>query len=131
MSITIYYFFQIVEYFYKFMFIRKEIKAMELPEVTFFDDFYFWFNTETKTEYYATPLYFYKADYHLDTENKLRDVYYKETEITDNGLKHPASIYFPFHEKFGLLLLRFLPLQHFFFFFSVVSVVFQSCQQQF
>ena len=81
---------------------------MELPEVTFFDDFYFWFNTETKKEYYATPLYFYKADYHLDTENKLRDVYYKETEKTDNGLKHPASIYFPFHEKFGLLLLRFL-----------------------
>lgn len=81
---------------------------MELPEVTFFDDFYFWFNTETKKEYYATPLYFYKADYHLDTENKLRDAYYKETEKTDNGLKHPASIYFPFHEKFGLLLLRFL-----------------------
>jgi len=81
---------------------------MELPEVTFFDNFYFWFNTETKKEYYATPLYFYKADYHLDTENKLRDVYYKETEKTDNGLKHPASIYFPFHEKFGLLLLRFL-----------------------
>ena len=81
---------------------------MELPEVTFFDDFYFWFNTETKKEYYATPLYFYKADYHLDTEHKLRDVYYKETEKTDNGLKHPASIYFPFHEKFGLLLLRFL-----------------------
>ena len=35
---------------------------MELPEVTFFDDFYFWFNTETKKEYYATPLYFYKAE---------------------------------------------------------------------
>ena len=81
---------------------------MELPEVTFFDDFYFWFNTETKKEYYATPLYFYKADYHLDTENKLRDVYYKETEKTDNGLKHPASIYFPFYEKLGLMLLRFL-----------------------
>ena len=81
---------------------------MELPEVTFFEDFYFWFNTETKKEYYATPLYFYKANYYLDTENKLRDVYYKETEKTDNGLKHPASIYFPFHEKLGLLLLRFL-----------------------
>ena len=26
---------------------------MGLPEVTFFDDFYFWFNTETKKEYYA------------------------------------------------------------------------------
>ena len=81
---------------------------MELPEVTFFDDFYFWFNTETKKEYYATPLYFYKADYHLDTENKLREVFYKEKEETDNGLKHPASLYFPFHERFGLMLLRFL-----------------------
>ena len=81
---------------------------MGLPEVTFFDDFYFWFNTETKKEYYATPLYFYKADFHLDTENRLRDVYYKETELTDRGLKHPANLYFPFHEKLGLLLLRFL-----------------------
>ena len=81
---------------------------MELPEVTFFDDFYFWFNIETKKEYYSTHLYFYKADFHLDLDNKIRDVYYKETEITDNGLKHPASLYFPFHEKFGLLLLRFL-----------------------
>ena len=81
---------------------------MELPEVTFFEDFYFWFNIETKKEYYATPLYFYKADFHLDYDNKVRDVYYKETELTDNGLKHPASLYFPFHEKLGLLLLRFL-----------------------
>lgn len=81
---------------------------MELPEVTFFDDFYFWFNAETKKEYYATPLYFYKADFNMDTKNKLLEVYYKEKEKTDNGLKHPASIYFPFHEKFGLLLLRFL-----------------------
>ncbi len=81
---------------------------MELPEVTFFSDFYFWFNTETKKEYYATPLYFYKADFHLDIENKLRDVYYKEIEKTDNGLKHPATLYFPFQEKFGLMLLRFL-----------------------
>ena len=81
---------------------------MELPEVTFFDDFYFWFNTETKKEYYATPLYFYKADFHLDYDNKVRDVYYKETEITDNGLKHPATLYFPFVENFGTFLVRFL-----------------------
>ena len=81
---------------------------MELPEVTFFEDFYFWFNLDTKKEYYATPLYFYKADFHLDYDNKVRDVYYKETEVTDNGLKHPASLYFPFHERLGLLLLRFL-----------------------
>ena len=81
---------------------------MELPEVTFFEDFYFWFNIETKKEYYATPLYFYKADFHLNYDNKIRDVYYKETEVTDNGLKHHASLYFPFHERLGLLLLRFL-----------------------
>ena len=81
---------------------------MKLPEINFFDDFYFWFNTETKKEYYATPLYFYRADYHLDTENKLCDVYYTETRKTDNGLKHSASIYSPFYERFGLLLLRFL-----------------------
>ena len=81
---------------------------MKLPEVAFFEDFYFWFNTETKIEYYATPLYFYKASFDLDNINGVRDVYYKEAELTDNGLKHPASMYFPFHEKFGLLLLRFL-----------------------
>ncbi len=81
---------------------------MKLPEISFFDDFYFWFNTETKKEYYATPLYFYRADYHLDTENKLCDVYYNKTRKTDNGLKHSASIYSPFYERFGLLLLRFL-----------------------
>ena len=81
---------------------------MELPEVTFFEDFYFWFNLDTKKEYYSTPLYFYKADFHLDYDNKVRDVYYKETEVTDNGLKHPASLYFPFHERLGMLLLRFL-----------------------
>ena len=81
---------------------------MKLPEVAFFEDFYFWFNTETKIEYYATPLYFYKASFDLDNINGVRVVYYKEAELTDNGLKHPASMYFPFHEKFGLLLLRFL-----------------------
>ena len=81
---------------------------MKLPEVAFFEDFYFWFNTETKIEYYATPLYFYKASFDLDNINGVKDVYYKETELTDSGLKHPAGMYFPFHEKFGLLLLRFI-----------------------
>lgn len=56
----------------------------------------------------ATPLYFYKASFDLDHLNGVRNVFYKETKLTDNGIKHPASIYFPFYEKFGLLLLRFL-----------------------
>ena len=67
---------------------------MELPKVTFFDDFYFWFNTETKKEYYATPLYFYKADFHLDTENKLRKIKIKlkTLKIGKNKLKKKLMI---------------------------------------
>ena len=80
----------------------------DLPEVTFFDGFYIWFNTITKKEYYATPLYYYEADYHMDNENRLLEVYYKKNAKTDRGLKHPATLYFPFYERFGLLLLRFL-----------------------
>lgn len=79
-----------------------------LPEVNFFNGFYIWFNKETKKEYYSTPLYYYKADYHIDYDNHLLDIFYKENAKTDNGLKHPATLYFPFHEKLGLLLLRFL-----------------------
>ena len=79
-----------------------------LPEIAITDNFYIWFNKENREEYYSTPLYLYKADYKLDYDNRLKYVYWKETEGTDRGLKHPTSIYFPYVEKFGLLLLRFL-----------------------
>ena len=81
---------------------------MELPQGPFFDEFYYWFNRETKQEFYSTPLYYYKASYHMDTDNKVLEVYYKETEMTDNGLKHPAALLYPFQERLGLMLLRFL-----------------------
>ncbi len=43
---------------------------IDLPEIKHFDDFYIWFNKEKKEEYYSTPLYFYKADFSFDYNDK-------------------------------------------------------------
>lgn len=80
----------------------------ELPINNFFDGFYFWFDKENKYEYYATPLYLYKANTVVNFDNKLVSVYWNEAEKTDNGLKHPATLYFPYVQRFGTFLLRFL-----------------------
>ena len=96
--------------------------SIDLPEVKHFDDFYIWFNKEEKKEYYSTPMYFYKADFSFDFNDKEKDnhkngrtkgggtryIKWKEDEGTDMGLKQPGSLYFPYIERFGLLLLRFL-----------------------
>ena len=87
---------------------RKLETNKELPDTTFFDNFYIWFDIFNREELYATPLYFYKADFHMILDEKYRDVYWKESEGTDGGLKHPATIYLPFKEKLGMFLLRFL-----------------------
>ena len=95
---------------------------ISLPDTKHFDDFYIWFNKDKKEEYYSTSLYFYKADFSFDYNNKeknehsnglnnsggSRHIKWKETEGTDRGLKHPATLYFPFVERLGLMLLRFL-----------------------
>ena len=95
---------------------------ISLPDTKHFDDFYIWFNKDKKEEYYSTPLYFYKADFLFVYNNKeknehsnglnnsggSRHIKWKETEGTDRGLKHPATLYFPFVERLGLMLLRFL-----------------------
>ena len=80
----------------------------DLPENKFFEDFYIWFNQEKKEEYYSTPLYYYKASFNIDYDTHTLKIYWKENEGTDNGLKHPATLYFPFVEKFGTFLVRFL-----------------------
>ena len=80
----------------------------DLPESKFFEDFYIWFNQDKKEEYYSTPLYYYKASFNIDYDTHTLKVYLKENEGTDNGLKHPATLYFPFVEKFGTFLVRFL-----------------------
>ncbi len=84
-----------------------------LPEKIFFDNFYIWFNKDEKQEYYSTPLYLYKANTKVDYDNRLVNVYFdaKESENRsqqEQGLKFPANLYFPYVERMGMFLLRFL-----------------------
>lgn len=84
-----------------------------LPEKIFFDNFYIWFNKNKKQEYYSTPLYLYKANTMVDYDNRLINVYFDEKESEkrsqqEQGLKFPANLYFPYVEKMGTFLLRFL-----------------------
>lgn len=95
---------------------------VDLPDVRHFEDFYIWFNKEKKEEYYSTPLYLYKADFSFNFNDKEKDknnngrnknggtrkIRWKENEGTDMGLKQPGTLYFPFVERLGYMLLRFL-----------------------
>ena len=95
---------------------------IDLPDIRHFEDFYIWFNKEKKEEYYSTPLYLYKADFSFDFNDKeksknnngrnknggTRHIRWKENEGTDMGLKQPGTLYFPYVERLGLMLLRFL-----------------------
>ena len=81
---------------------------VELPKINHSEDFYIWFSPEKKEEYYSTPQYFYKSNYRIDYDNKLREIYWKETEKTEGGIKHPSTLFYPFHEKLGMFLLNFL-----------------------
>mgnify|MGYP003610812604 CR=1 FL=1 len=49
-----------------------------LPEKSFFDSFYIWFNKEKREEYYSTPLYLYSVNRKDDFENKGRYFWVKE-----------------------------------------------------
>ena len=96
--------------------------SIDLPDIRHFDDFYIWFNKDEKKEYYSAPMYFYKADFSFDFNDReknnhkngrnkgggTRYIKWKEDEGTDMGLKQPGTLYFPYVEKLGLLLLRFL-----------------------
>ena len=89
-----------------------EMKA-NLPENKFFDSFYIWFNKEKREEYYSTPLYHYSVNKKDDFENRLVTLYFDKSEIKgrtkeEQGLKYPGNLYFPYVERFGMLLLKFL-----------------------
>lgn len=89
-----------------------EMKA-NLPENKFFDSFYIWFNKEKREEYYSTPLYLYSVNKKDDFENRLVTLYFDRSEIKgrtkeEQGLKYPGNLYFPYVERFGMLLLKFL-----------------------
>ena len=84
-----------------------------LPEKNFFDSFYIWFNKEKREEYYSTPLYLYSVDRKVDYDNRLMTVIFDKKEVKrrikeEQGLKYPGNMYFPYAEKFGMFLLRFL-----------------------
>ena len=84
-----------------------------LPEKNFFDSFYIWFNKEKREEYYSTPLYLYSVNRKDDFENRLLTLYFDKSEIKgrtkeEQGLKYPGNMYFPYVERFGMFLLRFL-----------------------
>ena len=84
-----------------------------LPEKNFFDSFYIWFNKEKREEYYSTPLYLYSVNRKDDFENRLLTLYFDKKEVKgrtkeEQGLKYPGNMYFPYVERFGMFLLRFL-----------------------
>lgn len=77
-----------------------------LPNKIYADNFYFWFDKEKKEEYYTAPLYLYKID--INTKDEIKNIIWKETNTPDVLEKYPANIYFPYFEKLGTFLLRFL-----------------------
>lgn len=84
-----------------------------LPEKSFFDSFYIWFNKEKREEYYSTPLYLYSVNRKDDFENRLLTLEFDKNEVKgrvkeEQGLKYPGNMYFPYVERFGMFLLRFL-----------------------
>ncbi len=84
-----------------------------LPEKSFFDSFYIWFNKEKREEYYSTPLYLYSVNRKDDFVNRLLTLEFDKNEVKgrvkeEQGLKYPGNMYFPYVERFGMFLLRFL-----------------------
>ena len=84
-----------------------------LPEKSFFDSFYIWFNKEKREEYYSTPLYLYSVNRIDDFENGLLTLEFDKNEVKgrvkeEQGLKYPGNMYFPYVERLGMFLLRFL-----------------------
>lgn len=84
-----------------------------LPEKSFFDSFYIWFNKEKREEYYSTSLYLYSVNRKDDFVNRLLTLEFDKNEVKgrvkeEQGLKYPGNMYFPYVERFGMFLLRFL-----------------------
>lgn len=84
-----------------------------LPEKSFFDSFYIWFNKEKREEYYSTPLYLYSVNRKDDFANRLLTLEFDKNEVKgrvkeEQGLKYPGNMYFPYVERIGMFLLRFL-----------------------
>lgn len=85
-----------------------------LPQHSFNEGFYIWFDINSKEEYYSTPLYMYKTEFNNELENFKRkiipekDFYTKRPSKKNQIPKHPATILYPVAEQFGLLLVNLL-----------------------
>ena len=86
----------------------------KLPQYSFNEGFYIWFDINSKEEYYSTPLYMYKTDFDDDLKNYKRKIiqgkdFYKNKPSKKNSApKHPATILYPFSEQFGRILINLL-----------------------
>ena len=86
----------------------------KLPQYSFNEGFYIWFDINSKEEYYSTPLYMYKTDFDDDLKNYKRkiiqgkDFYKKKPSKKDSAPKHLATILYPFSEQFGRILINLL-----------------------
>ena len=86
----------------------------KLPQSSFNEGFYIWFDVTSKEEYYSTPIYMYKTDFNDDLGNYKRkitqekDFYKKKPSKKDLAPKHPATILYPFAEQFGRILINLL-----------------------
>lgn len=86
----------------------------KLPQYSFNEGFYIWFDISSKEEYYSTPLYMYKTDFNDDLGNYKRkiiqekDFYKKKPSKKNEAQKHPATILYPFAEQFGSFLINLL-----------------------
>ena len=86
----------------------------KLPQYSFNEGFYIWFDFDSKEEYYSTPVYMYKTDFNDDLENHKRrivqekDFYKKKPSRKNSAPKHPATILYPFAEQFGRFLISLL-----------------------
>lgn len=86
----------------------------KLPQYSFNEGFYIWFNAEAKEEYYSTPIYMYKTYTLDDFDNQKRKLvqeknFYKYKPSKKLSCpKHPATILFPFKEQFGMFLISLL-----------------------
>ena len=87
---------------------------LKVPEYSFFEGFYMWFNKEKKEEYYSTPLYEYGNNINVDFDNKRVKVFIEQNieKIKPDKykpvLKTPATMLFPFVDRFGMMLIRLL-----------------------
>ena len=89
----------------------------KIPEGTFFEGFYIWFDQNEKIEYYSTSLYLYKT-IRTTLENDVMIIKYNLKEkkntkkynnpIDNKIIRHPAAISAPYQEQLGTFLINFL-----------------------